>query len=79
MATQDHSGYAQSIVATRGGLGLLMVTSNLKLLHMNQKAWTLSRQLMNGQAAQADGKTLPKILEDFCTEISKLLPTFSES
>ncbi len=63
-----------SLVDKRVSPGMLVIAPPMRLLHMNQKAWDLLRNIGeaehkgNGQAKPAKG-LLPKSLQQVCTEI----------
>jgi DNA-binding NarL/FixJ family response regulator len=61
-----------SIAALRGGPGILLLSADTRLLHMNRKGWELIREINEAQCLKAGG-LMPLAVTQICAEIQKLL------
>ena len=63
-----------SIVDLRGGPGIILLSIDTHLLHMNRKGWELIKQINEAQSVKADGLVPPAIMQ-ICTEVLRTLQT----
>jgi DNA-binding CsgD family transcriptional regulator len=64
----------EGIADLRGGPGILILSTDARLLHMNRRGWELVRQINDTQyAMNASGGLLPAQVLQICSEIQKLL------
>ena len=61
-----------SIADLRCGLGILLLSVDTRLLHMNRKGWELIKQINEAQDLKAEG-LIPTVITQICAEIYKLL------
>ena len=64
------------IVGLRGGPGLLILSTDNRLLHMNRRGWELMRQINDSQTVTETvkaGGMLPTAIIEICAEIQTLL------
>lgn len=64
------------IAGLRGGPGLLILSTDNRLLHMNRRGWELVRQINETQSVTETvkaGSLFPSAITEICTEIKKLL------
>lgn len=62
----------QGIADLRGGPGLLILSTDNRLLHMNRRGWELVRNISEVQPLKAEG-LLPTAVTEICAEIRCLL------
>jgi len=70
--THEFSSDVQGLADLRGGPGILILSTDHKLLHMNRRGWELVRQINETQAVKAGG-LLPAAVTEICAEIHGLL------
>ncbi|WP_447986154.1 LuxR C-terminal-related transcriptional regulator [Nitrospira sp. Nam74] len=66
----------QGIADLRGGPGLIILSTDNRLLHMNRRGWELIRHINDAQTVAETvkaGGLLPTAVTDICTEIHTLL------
>jgi DNA-binding CsgD family transcriptional regulator len=61
-----------SVVDLRGGPGILLLSTDIRLLHMNRKGWELIKQINEAQSIKDCG-LMPAAVTQVCLEIGKLL------
>jgi DNA-binding CsgD family transcriptional regulator len=65
---------AECIADLRGGPGILILSADARLLHMNRRGWELIRQINDEQyAMNAIGELLPPQVVEICGEVQKLI------
>src|SRR5687768_2442552 len=70
----DHHHDLKGIADLRGGPGILILSTDAHLLHMNRRGWELVRQINDAQyEANTGGGLLPAQVRQICSEIQKLL------
>lgn len=72
----EFSHELQGIADLRGGPGLIILSTNKRLLHMNRRGWELIRQITDSQTVTETvkaGGLLPTAITEVCTEIHALL------
>jgi DNA-binding CsgD family transcriptional regulator len=72
----EFSHELQGIADLRGGPGLIVLSTDKRLLHMNQRGWELIRQINDSQTVSETvkaGGLLPTAVTEVCTEIHTLL------
>ncbi|MBA2251712.1 MAG: response regulator transcription factor [Nitrospirales bacterium] len=72
--SHDFNGIAD----LRGGPGLLILSTDHRLLHMNRRGWELIRQINDSQTVTETvkaGGLLPPAVTEICTEIHTFLKT----
>jgi DNA-binding CsgD family transcriptional regulator len=77
-ALVEFSHELQGIADLRGGPGLIVLSTDKRLLHMNQRGWELIRQINDSQTVTETvkaGGLLPTAVTEVCTEIHTLLKT----
>jgi DNA-binding CsgD family transcriptional regulator len=77
-APVEFSHELQGIADLRGGPGLIVLSTDKRLLHMNQRGWELIRQINDSQTVTETvkaGGLLPTAVTEVCTEIHTLLKT----
>jgi DNA-binding CsgD family transcriptional regulator len=75
-APVDFSHDLQGIADLRGGPGLIILSTDNRLLHMNRRGWELIRHINDAQTVAETvkaGGLLPAAVTDICTEIHTLL------
>ena len=75
-APVEFSHELQGIADLRGGPGLIILSTDKRLLHMNQRGWELIRQINDSQTVTETvkaGGLLPTAVTEVCTEIHTLL------
>src|SRR5438034_4639571 len=63
------SDFLETLVEQRVGPGILLLSVSLNLIHMNQRAWELSRKIMQAQNGKAATGVLPPAVTELCGEI----------
>src|SRR5438128_1169563 len=66
----------KGIAGLRGGPGLLILSTDNRLLHMNRRGWELVRQINDTQTVTETvkaGGMLPTAVTEICAEIQTLL------
>jgi DNA-binding CsgD family transcriptional regulator len=71
-ASNDYCYEIQNIASLRGGPGILILSGESKLLHMNRRGWELIREINESQLVKAGG-LLPSAISQVCSEIHDLL------
>ncbi len=72
----EFSHDVKGIADLRGGPGVLILSTDNRLLHMNRRAWELIRQISDSQTVTQTvkaGGLLPTAVTEICTEIHTLL------
>jgi DNA-binding CsgD family transcriptional regulator len=70
----DKTHNVKEIADLRGGPGILILSTDARLLHMNRRGWELVRQVNDVQyALKAGGGLLPVQVIEICSEVHKLL------
>ncbi|WP_447979431.1 response regulator transcription factor [Candidatus Nitrospira bockiana] len=72
MDKSEFSHDLQGPADLRGGPGILILSTDNKLLHMNRRGWELIKQINEVQAVRAGG-LLPNAVTEICSEIQNLL------
>src|SRR5438093_12760470 len=67
------SDFIESLVEQRVGPGILLLSPTLKLMHMNRRAWELSRKITQAQNGKAATGVLPPAVTELCVEVSAAL------
>ena len=62
----------QGLADLRSGPGILILSTDTRLLHMNRRGWELIRQINDTQPLKAGG-LLPVAVTEICSEIQSLL------
>jgi len=63
------SDFIDTLVEQRVGPGILMLSPALKLMHMNRRAWELSRKITQGENGKAATGVLPPAVTELCAEV----------
>jgi two-component system, NarL family, nitrate/nitrite response regulator NarL len=69
----DHDEDFKEIADLRGGPGILILSTDMRLQHMNRRGWEFIRLINEEQAAKDAGGLLPVQVSQICAEIEKLL------
>jgi DNA-binding CsgD family transcriptional regulator len=75
-STSEFSHDFNGIADLRGGPGLLILSTDNRLLHMNRRGWELIRQISDSQTVTETvkaGGMLPAAVTEICGEIQTLL------
>ena len=72
MDKNDNTYDLTDIADLREGPGILVLSTDLRLLHMNRRGWELMQHINSEQAVKAAG-VLPAQVIQMCAEIEKLL------
>jgi DNA-binding CsgD family transcriptional regulator len=73
-APSNRSHNVEGIADLRGGPGILILSTDARLLHMNRRGWELIRQINDAQyELRIPRGLLPAQVIQICTEIQKLL------
>ena len=75
-STSEFSHDFNGIAGLRGGPGLLILSTDNRLLHMNRRGWELIRQISDSQTVTETlkaGGMLPTAVTEICAEIQTLL------
>jgi DNA-binding CsgD family transcriptional regulator len=75
-STSEFSHDFNGIADLRGGPGLLILSTDNRLLHMNRRGWELIRQISDSQTVTETvkaGGMLPTAVTEICGEIQTLL------
>jgi DNA-binding CsgD family transcriptional regulator len=75
-APVEFSHDLKGIADLRGGPGLIILSTDKRLLHMNRRGWELIRQINDAQTVTETvkaGGLLPTAVTEICTEIHTLL------
>src|SRR5437870_13672340 len=64
------SDFLEELVEQRVGPGILLLSPALKLMHMNRRAWELSRKITQGENGKAATGVLPPAVTERCAEVS---------
>ena len=67
------SDFLETLVEQRVGPGILLLSPALKLMHMNRRAWELSRKITQGENGKAATGVLPPAVTELCVEVSAAL------
>ena len=73
------SDFIDTLVEQRVGPGILLLSPELKLMHMNRQAWELSRKITQGENGKAATGVLPPAVTELCAEVSAALRSKSTS
>jgi len=63
------SDVVETIVGQRVGPGILLLSVSLQLLYMNQRAWELSRKIMQAMNGKTAKGVLPTVVTALCAEV----------
>src|SRR5438445_6303040 len=63
------SDFIETLVEQRVGPGILLLSPELKLMHMNRQAWELSRKITQAQNGKAATGVLPPAVTQLCAEV----------
>src|SRR2546422_8197784 len=63
------SDFIDTLVEQRVGPGILMLSPALKLMHMNRRAWELSRKIKQGEKGKAAKGVLPPAVHPLCAGV----------
>src|SRR5881409_2632757 len=63
------SDFIETRVEQRVGPGILLLSPELKLMHMNRQAWELSRKITQAQNGKAATGVLPPAVTELCAEV----------
>src|SRR5438552_9752992 len=63
------SDVVETIVGQRVGPGILLLSVSLQLLYMNQRAWELSRKMMQALNGKTAAGVLPTVVTALCAEV----------
>jgi len=75
-SSSEFSHDLKSIAGLRGGPGLLILSTDNRILHMNRRGWELVRQINDSQTVTETvkaGGMLPTAIIEICGEIQTLL------
>jgi DNA-binding CsgD family transcriptional regulator len=75
-STSEFSHDFNGIAGLRGGPGLIILSTDNRLLHMNRRGWELMRQVSDSQTVTETvkaGGMLPTAVTEICGEIQTLL------
>ena len=61
--------FLEELVEQRVGPGILLLSPALKLMHMNRRAWELSRKITQGENGKAATGVLPPAVTELCAEV----------
>ena len=67
------SDFIETLVEQRVGPGILLLSPELQLMHMNRQAWELSRKITQAQNGKAATGVLPPAVTQLCAEVSTAL------
>src|SRR5437870_12863639 len=65
--------FLEELVEQRVGPGILLLSPALKLMHMNRRAWELSRKITQGDNGKAATGVLPPAVTQLCGAVSAAL------
>src|SRR2546428_66985 len=65
--------FLEELVEQGVGPGILLLSPALKLMHMNRRAWELSRKITQGENGKAATGVLPPAVTELCAEVSAAL------
>ena len=65
--------FLEELVEQRVGPGILLLSPALKLMHMNRRAWELSRKITQAENGKAATGVLPPAVTELCAEVSAAL------
>ncbi|MGH7233671.1 MAG: response regulator transcription factor [Nitrospiraceae bacterium] len=68
----SNDDFDSSIADLRGGPGILLLSTDTRLLHMNRKGWELIKQINESLHLKAGG-LMPTAITQICSEIQKLM------
>ena len=71
--------FLEELVEQRVGPGILLLSPALKLMHMNRRAWELSRKITQAENGKAATGVLPPAVTELCAEVSAALRSKSTS
>ena len=71
--------FLEELVEQRVGPGILLLSPALKLMHMNRRAWELSRKITQAENGKAATGVLPMAVNELCAEVSAALRSKSTS
>src|SRR2546425_9468213 len=63
------SDFIETLVEQRVGPGILLLSPALKLIHMNRRAWGLSRKITQAENGKAATGVLPPAVTELCAEV----------
>ena len=63
------SDIVETLVGQRVGPGILLLSVSLQLLYMNQRAWELSRKMMQALNGKTARGVLPTVVTALCAEV----------
>src|SRR2546427_7005647 len=66
--------FLEELVEQRVGPGILLLSPALKLMHMNRRAWELSRKITQAENGKAATGGLPPAVTGLCAQIITALP-----
>src|SRR5262245_7909512 len=69
----DQTHDVRALANRRGGPGILILSTDARLLHMNRRGWDSIRQINDAQYPLAAGGLLPPVVIEICSEIHKFL------
>src|SRR2546428_3001995 len=68
------SDFIDTLVEQRVGPGILMLSPALKLMHMNRRAWELSRKITQGENGEAAPGVVPPAVPGLCAGVVTAVP-----
>jgi len=63
------SDVVETLVGQRVGPGILLLSVSLQLMHVNPRAWELSRKIMQAQNGKTATGVLPAVITELCAEV----------
>ena len=63
------SDVVETLVGQRVGPGILLLSVSLQLMHVNPRAWELSRKIMQAQNGKTATGVLPRVITELCAEV----------
>src|SRR5438094_5715942 len=63
------SDFIETLVEQRVGPGILLLSPELQLMHMNRQAWELSRKITQAENGKAATGVLPPAVTELCAEV----------
>ncbi|TLY19729.1 MAG: helix-turn-helix transcriptional regulator [Nitrospirae bacterium] len=63
------SDVVETLVGQRVGPGILLFSVSLQLMHVNPRAWELSRKIMQVQNGKTATGVLPRVITELCAEV----------
>src|SRR5712691_8474786 len=63
------SDFIETLVEQRVGPGIILLSTSLHLMHMNRRAWELSRKITQAHNGKTATGVLPTAVTELCAEV----------